>query len=46
MKLEAPELDESMCSNDGVKGDVRDVLHEAVGVRPTAVGAVSGCTVH
>ena len=35
MQLETLELDESMRGDDGVKGDVRDVLHEAVGVRPT-----------
>ena len=35
MQLETLELDESMRGDDGVKGDVRDVLHEAVGVRPS-----------
>ena len=35
MQIETLELDESMRGDDGVKGDVRDVLHEAVGVRPT-----------
>jgi hypothetical protein len=35
MKIEPKELDESMHNTDGVKDDVRDALHEAVGVRPT-----------
>jgi hypothetical protein len=35
MKIETKELDESMHDTYGVKVDVRDALHEAVGVRPT-----------
>mgnify|MGYP007078370220 FL=1 len=35
MKIETQELDELMRGADGVTGDVRDALHEAVGVRPT-----------
>jgi hypothetical protein len=35
MKMETQELDELMRGADGVKGDVRDALCEAVGVRPT-----------
>ena len=35
MKIETQELDELMRDADGVTGDVRDALYEAVGVRPT-----------
>ena len=35
MKIETQELDELMRGADGVTGDVRDALYEAVGVRPT-----------
>ena len=35
MKMETQELDESMHGADGVAGDVRGAMCEAVGVRPT-----------
>ena len=35
MQIETQELDELMRGADGVTGDVRDALYEAVGVRPT-----------
>ena len=35
MKMETQELDELMRGANGVQGDVRDALYEAVGVRPT-----------
>ena len=35
MKIETKELDESMHGADGVAGDVRGAMCEAVGVRPT-----------
>ena len=46
MKIETQELDELMRGADGVTGDVRDALYEAVGVRPTqSMCAVSArCT--
>ena len=34
MQMETQELDGLMRGADGVKGDVRDALYEAVGVRP------------
>jgi hypothetical protein len=47
MKMETQELDELMRGADGVTGDVRDALYEAVGVRPTQCAQwESGCTVH
>ena len=46
MQLETLELDESMRGDDGVKGDVRDVLHEAVGVRPRSVCVRNQWVVH
>jgi hypothetical protein len=46
MKMETQELDELMRGANGVQGDVRDALYEAVGVRPTqSMCAVSArCT--
>jgi hypothetical protein len=35
MKMETKELDDLMRGADGVQGDVRDALYEAVGVRAT-----------
>ena len=35
MQIETQKLDELMRGADGVTGDVRDALYEAVGVRPT-----------
>ena len=44
MKIDTKELDESMHGADGVAGDVRGAMCEAVGVRPLM--ARSECTVH